>query len=332
MPMIAGSTPTDAWLSTVPSGDEAQLLRARVADITTTAAAPSLMPDALPAVTVPASRLNAGRSLASPSTVVPARGPSSLSMIRGPRRSGTSIGTISSSNRRSSTARAAFSWLAAANSSWASRVIPYWLARFSAVIPMWMSPNASVRPSWTIESISVLGPRRAPKRAAGARYGARDMFSIPPATTISASPARIICDAIATAFSPEPQSMLIVVAGTSFGMPAPSAAWRAGFCPSPACSTHPEHDLVDRLPGDPDPLERGAHGVRTERRRRHVLERSAEGSDRRSHRAHDHGFFLHRALLLGRAGHRAEATSPSARPPATEPRGYPFVGGARAWR
>ena len=43
------------------------------ADISTTAAAPSLMPEALPAVTVP-SLLKAGRSLAMPSTVAPKRG------------------------------------------------------------------------------------------------------------------------------------------------------------------------------------------------------------------------------------------------------------------
>ena len=88
---------------------------------------------------------------------------------------------------------------------------------------------ASVSPSCTIESIICACPMRAPNRATGTRYGARVMFSMPPATTTSTSPARIICDAIATDFSPDPQSMLIVVAGTSFGMPAASAAWRAGF-------------------------------------------------------------------------------------------------------
>ena len=95
--------------------------------------------------------------------------------------------------------------------------------------PMWMSLKASHRPSWTIESISWASPIRAPKRPDGIRYGARVMFSMPPATTMSTSPARIICEAIATDLRPDPQSMLIVVAGTSFGIPAPIAAWRAGF-------------------------------------------------------------------------------------------------------
>ena len=97
--------------------------------------------------------------------------------------------------------------------------MPNCSATFSAVIPMWMSWKASVRPSWTIESISAASPRRAPKRAAGTRYGARDMLSMPPATTMSASPARIAWAASATDFRPEPHSMLTVVAGTSFGMP-----------------------------------------------------------------------------------------------------------------
>src|SRR5919206_528645 len=62
------------------------------------AAAPSLIPDALPAVTVP-SLTNAGRSAASFSTVVPARGYSSREILSGaPFFCGTSTATISFSN------------------------------------------------------------------------------------------------------------------------------------------------------------------------------------------------------------------------------------------
>src|SRR5262249_36514201 len=42
-----------------------------------------------------------------------------------------------------------------------------------------------------------------------------------------------------TALSPEPHILLMVVHGTPAGTPAPSAACRAGACPSPAGSTHP---------------------------------------------------------------------------------------------
>jgi len=65
------------------------------------------------------------------------------------------------------------------------------------------------------------------------------MFSMPPATTIAASPRRIASAAIAIAFSPEPQSLLIVVAGTSIGSPARIAACRAGPCPTAAVRTIP---------------------------------------------------------------------------------------------
>ena len=105
--MIAGSTPTEAWLSTTPSGSRPSSA-ARRADIRITAAAPSLIDEALPAVTVPPSRRNAARSFARLVTVVPGRGPSSASTMRVPRLSGTSTGTISSLNTPLASARSAF--------------------------------------------------------------------------------------------------------------------------------------------------------------------------------------------------------------------------------
>ena len=69
MPMIDGSTPDDAKALILASGLSPSC-DARSALITSTAAAPSLMPEALPAVTDP-SLLKAGRSAASASTVAP---------------------------------------------------------------------------------------------------------------------------------------------------------------------------------------------------------------------------------------------------------------------
>src|SRR6267154_3705664 len=65
------------------------------------------------------------------------------------------------------------------------------------------------------------------------------MDSIPPATTISDSPSCTACAARATAFSPEPQTLLMVMAATRASQPPFSAACRAGFCPSPAWTTLP---------------------------------------------------------------------------------------------
>ena len=45
--------------------------------------------------------------------------------------------------------------------------------------------------------------------------------------------------AVAIAWAPEPQTRLTVIAGTSTGMPPPTAAWRAGFILLPAWMTFP---------------------------------------------------------------------------------------------
>ncbi len=60
---------------------------------------------------------------------------------------------------------------------------------------MAMWSNESVNPSYIMESTSVASPMRKPDRAPGSRWGAWVIDSIPPATTISASPARIIWSA-----------------------------------------------------------------------------------------------------------------------------------------
>ena len=65
------------------------------------------------------------------------------------------------------------------------------------------------------------------------------MFSCPPAMTMSASPQRTACAASMTAFKPDPQTLLMVIAGTAAGMPALMSDWRAGFWPLPAASTWP---------------------------------------------------------------------------------------------
>ena len=75
-------------------------------EVTTTAAAPSLMPDALPAVTEP-SFLNAARILASVSIVVPALTCSSVSKVTSPFLLALTTGTIWLLNRPSAIAAAA---------------------------------------------------------------------------------------------------------------------------------------------------------------------------------------------------------------------------------
>src|SRR5688572_15736654 len=82
-------------------------------------------------------------------------------------------------------------------------------------------------------------PMRRPSRTRGSRYGALLIDSMPPATAMSMSPVAIPCDASITAFRPEPHTLLMVSAATFSLSPPFNAAWRAGFCPTPAITTLP---------------------------------------------------------------------------------------------
>src|SRR6266516_2210171 len=95
MPMIRGGTPAEAAPSTRARGLSPWRLTA-ASDAMIIAAAPSLTPEALPAVTVPGLR-NGVLSFARPSSVVSGRGCSSLStMIGPPLPPGAATATISS--------------------------------------------------------------------------------------------------------------------------------------------------------------------------------------------------------------------------------------------
>ena len=99
--------------------------------------------------------------------------------------------------------------------------------------------NVDQRPSWIIVSTISACPRREPSRAPGRTYGARVIDSIPPATTTSTSPARIIWSASAIAVVPDRHTLSTFSAGTSLGIPAAIAACRAVICPVPARITCP---------------------------------------------------------------------------------------------
>ncbi len=127
--------------------------------MTTTAAAPSEIWDALPAVMVPSGE-KAGLSRPNPSTVVSERMPSSVSTTSSSRRWRTVTGTISPASRPSLVAMHARWWLMAASSSCRARVMPARLAKASVPAPMWTSSNAHHSPSRIMESTAVTSPRR----------------------------------------------------------------------------------------------------------------------------------------------------------------------------
>ncbi len=120
MPMRLGSTPTAAQETMRP---RTRRSRARPAVVRTIIAAPSTMPEALPAVTKPSFSKAVG-SPASASAVVSGRGCSSRSTRRARRPRPTSTGTTSSASLPLSQAAAARCWLCRANSSCSSREIP----------------------------------------------------------------------------------------------------------------------------------------------------------------------------------------------------------------
>ena len=92
------SGPATVALGPISASHSIPFASATALSITTTAAAPSEIGEAVPAVMVPSGR-KLGRSLASDSRVVSARTPSSAVTTVSPRRLFTVTGTISSSNR-----------------------------------------------------------------------------------------------------------------------------------------------------------------------------------------------------------------------------------------
>ncbi len=123
---------------------------------------------------------------------------------------------------------------------------------------------------WSFISTS---PYLKPSRLPTSRCGARVIDSIPPATTISTSPARISASAVAIAFSPERHSLLIVIAGTVIGMPALAAGDPGGALADPGLQHLPHDHVVDRGRVDVGLLQRTTDRHGPELRRREVAQR-----------------------------------------------------------
>ena len=114
------------------------------------------------------------------------------------------------------------------------------------------------------------------------------MFSWPPATTMSESPLAIACAPSIAAFRPEPQTLLMVIAGTMSGRPA-RIDRLARRVLADARGEHLAHDdFGDLLGRDAGALEQHlADDVRAEVGRGDLGERAAELADRGARRAYD---------------------------------------------
>ena len=134
MPITDGSTPATA-IETMRAVACRPCLRANSSLVTSTADAPSVSGDEVPAVTTPCSGSNTGFNDASASTVVPGRMQPSSAITSPP---AVAIGTISSFSKPLARAAAAFWCDWKASSSWSARDTSYLRAMFSAVSPMLM--------------------------------------------------------------------------------------------------------------------------------------------------------------------------------------------------
>ena len=88
-----------------------------------------------------------------------------------------------------------------------------------------------------------------PSRDFGSTCGALVIDSMPPATMISNSPARISWSASAIASSPDRQTLLMSIDGTVIGMPACAAALRTGQLPGTGLQHLAHDDVVDLVAG-----------------------------------------------------------------------------------
>ena len=189
--------------------------------MSSTAAAPSVSGEELPAVTDPYLRSKTGLSLASASSDVSERTPLSAVMtwsISGP----LNQGAISAVSRPSAVAAAARWWLISASRSCSSRLMPFSLAIFSADCPIVSPvdgsaiagvtgtrsrgrtrPRAAIRPP---KLRALLASTRIWLKRREWRIGMSESDSTPPARIASAWPSRIWSAALLIAWAAEAQA------------------------------------------------------------------------------------------------------------------------------
>ena len=141
---------------------------------------------------------------------------------------------------------------------------------------MWHCSKLHQSPSCTSESTSWPLPIRRPSRTRGSRYGALLIDSMPPATAISMSPVAIPWAASITAFSPEPQTLLIVIAATRSRQAAIQRRLPCRVLTVPGLDDVAHDAFVDAGRIDPGARHRLAHDERAELRRGEVLQRAEE--------------------------------------------------------
>ena len=227
---------------------DAQSSRARSSLAITSAAAPSLTPLALPAVTVPPSR-NTGLSAASFSAVVSGRGCSSRVDARRRRRARRRSGprpprppSAAASEARTRPGPRA------RRPSARRRSRPSRPSTRAGTAPRVAGSGSASRASCRMRR----SPRVTPTSGFACTSGARLIDSTPPATKRSPSPAAIACDAATTAESPDAHSRFTVTPATDSGRPGEQDRHARDVAVVLARLVGgAEIDVLDRPPGTP---------------------------------------------------------------------------------
>ena len=143
------------------------------------------------------------------------------------------------------------------------------------------------RGSWRPRPSGRRTSSRCGRRKAGTAPGSCSPCRRP--TISSASPARIAWAASITALRPEPHTLLTVKAAMVSGRPALSAACRAGFWPTPACSTLPMMTSSTRPGGAWRGAALRASGDGAELQGRHIRQGAEVLADGRAGRGEEKG-------------------------------------------
>ena len=138
---------------------------------------------------------------------------------------------------------------------------------------------------------------RWPSRLPSSTCGLALMFSWPPAMTISLSPSRIACAASITALRPEPQTLLMVIAGTSCEQAGLDERLARRVLAGTGLQHLAEDDFADLRAVQARALQQRLEHGGAEFGRRNLGERAAELADRGARCGDDDDVLGHEGLL-----------------------------------
>ena len=135
----------------------------------------------------------------------------------------------------------------------------------------------------------MVSPYLKPSRDFGSRCGALVIDSMPPATMMSCTPARISASAVAIALTPDRQTLLMVIDGSDIGRPGGDAGGAGGVLAGAGLDDLAHDQVVDLVAGDPGLLQGALDGDAAELGRGEALQASEQAADRGARACDDDG-------------------------------------------